>query len=142
MYKLSEFLRRSLMIFIIQGFSDDCFIFIFTKFLLMCSLAFFRCFLSHQEITRNFEPRPLFNLRRSLAQIPFIITGHKCLSILFLLPACNQNWTQQPPDDRHLETKRTNVYNCCAKCPAGQFRVNFWIYKLKPSTDSTSKGVG
>ena len=52
MYKtglLSEFLRRSLMIFIIKGFQTIVFIVISTTFPPICPPAFFRCFLSNLE---------------------------------------------------------------------------------------------
>ena len=81
-YVLSEFLRRSLMIFIIQGFPAIVFIHIYIYIYMLDSQRFGRCVLRPssgvscrtREPTRNFEPHLLFNLRRSLALIPFTIT--------------------------------------------------------------------
>ena len=75
---LSEFLRRSLMVFIVQDFQ--------TKYFLMYSQCFGRYVIQPSsdvscrtwEPTWNVAPRPLFNPRGSFSLIPLTITGEKC----------------------------------------------------------------
>ena len=52
------------------------------------------------------------------------------LSIPVLLLACSKDWTCNLQMIVSLEAQGTNAYNRYAMCPAGQFRVNFWVSNL------------
>ena len=75
---MSEFFKRNLMIFIIQGFQTIIFIFIviFSMFCLKCIPAFFRC-LSNFEAYTDLQTCSLFNPCGLLVLIPLTITGYK-----------------------------------------------------------------
>ena len=49
------------------------------------------------------------------------------LSIPLFLHACSEDWTCNLQMIFSLEAQGTNNYNRYAMCPAGQFRVNFWV---------------
>ena len=83
-HALSEFLRRSLMIFIIKAFG------LLSSPLLLSPQRFGRYVFRPssgvyrtREPTWNFEPRPLLNPRRSPILIPLAITGYKCKVFLY-----------------------------------------------------------
>ena len=60
---------------------------------------------------RNFEPRPLFNSRASLALIPLTITGYNVKYSRFVTH--RQLGVNLPPlDNCHSEAQGTNAYYC------------------------------
>ena len=61
---------------------------------------------------------------QTMIQCFFAITGYKYSCILL---TCSENWTCYLQMIVFLEAQRTNAYNRYAMCPAGQFRVNYWV---------------
>ena len=87
--RLSKFLGRSLMIFIIKGFRTIVFIFIVisTMFWLICRPAFFRC-LSNSGTFTELRITSFIESTWSPVLIPLPITGYKCWGFLYCyLPA-------------------------------------------------------
>ena len=113
-HSLSKFLRQSLLIFIIKVFRTIVFIFIVISTTLwpICPPAFFRCLSNSGTFTE-------------LRTTSFIeTTGNPCAcsdSVCHNRVTCNFQMIV------FLEAQGTNAYNCYAMCPAGQFKVNFWV---------------
>ena len=90
-WKLSKFLRRSLMIFIIKSFRIIVLhLYYFDNFSVNMSFDFLQVFFWTREPSWNFELRPLLNPRGSPVQIPYRV---QVLNIPVLLLACSQDWT-------------------------------------------------
>ena len=72
------------------------------------------CVCRTREPSRDFELRPL------LKQV-------QVLSIRVWEIYSSEDWTCNLQIIVFLEAQGTNAYNRYAMCPAGQFRVNFWV---------------
>ena len=92
--KLSKFLRRSLLIFIIKGFRTIVFIFIdiSTTFRSICPPAFFRCLSNSRTFT---ELRTMSFIESTGVACSDSVNHNRVqvLGIPVLLLACRQDWT-------------------------------------------------
>ena len=91
---LSEFLRRSLMIFIIKGFRTIVFIFIVisTTFRPICPLAFFRC-LSNSGTSTELRTTSFIESTGVACSDSVSHNRVQVSTIPVLLLACSQEWT-------------------------------------------------
>ena len=91
---MSEFLRWSLMIFIIKGFRTIVFIFnvISTTFRPICPLAFLRC-LSNSGTYTEFQAKSFIESTGVACSDSVNHNWVQVLKIPLLLLACSQDWT-------------------------------------------------
>ena len=122
--KLSKFLRRSLLIFIIKVSQTIVFIFIVisTMFQPIGPSIFFRC-LSNSGIFTELQTTSFIETMRVACSDSVCHNRVQVLSIPVLLLTCTEDWTCNLQMIVSLEAQRTNAYNRYAMCPAGQFRV-------------------